>query len=115
VDYSNTAPVPRMLAVNAARAVFASLGASVAGPAGTIVAMAGRPAVEALASRSAAGRVALHSPLYWSDPAKRAAHGELTRQRMDCPAVHARISERTKAAHTAGAEACRSSPCLCQS
>jgi hypothetical protein len=37
---------------------------------------------------------------YWSDPAKRAAHGGLTRQRMDCPAVRERISERTKAAHT---------------
>jgi hypothetical protein len=36
---------------------------------------------------------------YWSDPGKRAAHSELTRQRMDRPDVRQRISERTKAAH----------------
>jgi hypothetical protein len=36
---------------------------------------------------------------YWSDPGRRAAHSELTRQRMDRPDVRERISERTKAAH----------------
>jgi hypothetical protein len=36
---------------------------------------------------------------YWSDPARRVAHGDLTRQRMDRPAVRERISERTKAAY----------------
>ena len=36
---------------------------------------------------------------YWSDPAKRTAYSDLTRQRMDRPDVRQRISERTKAAH----------------
>ena len=36
---------------------------------------------------------------YWSDPTKRAAHGELTRQRMDRAEVRRRISEGTAAAH----------------
>jgi predicted TIM-barrel fold metal-dependent hydrolase len=36
---------------------------------------------------------------YWSDPAKRTAHGALTCQRMDRPDVRERISERTAAAH----------------
>jgi hypothetical protein len=36
---------------------------------------------------------------YWSDAAKRAAHGDLTRQRMNRSEVRRRISERTSAAH----------------
>jgi predicted TIM-barrel fold metal-dependent hydrolase len=36
---------------------------------------------------------------HWSDPAKRTAQSELTRQRMDRRDVRAKISERTKAAH----------------
>ena len=36
---------------------------------------------------------------YWSDPATRTAHGELTRRRMVCPDVRERISKRTKAGH----------------
>jgi hypothetical protein len=42
-------------------------------------------------------RVALVA--HWSDPVKRTAQSELTRQRMDRCDVRARISERTKAAH----------------
>lgn len=58
VNYSNTGPVLRMLAVNAMRGVMAAIGASVAGPVGTLAFVAGRPAAERLAERSAAGRIA---------------------------------------------------------
>jgi hypothetical protein len=58
VNYSNTAPVLRMLTVTAMRGVMAAIGASVAGPVGTLAAVAGRPAAERLVERSAAGRIA---------------------------------------------------------
>jgi hypothetical protein len=53
-----------------------------------------QPRTDGSKDRTSAALVA-----YWSDPAKRTAHGELTRQRMGRPDIRQRISDRTKAAH----------------
>lgn len=58
VNTSNTAPVLRMLALNAFRGVLAAIGASVAGPAGAIAGFAANPAARAIGERTAAGRIA---------------------------------------------------------
>jgi hypothetical protein len=62
VNYSNTAPVLRMLANNALRGILASLGAVHSGPIGAVAGFYGHHvmsgAATALGERSAAGRVA---------------------------------------------------------
>jgi hypothetical protein len=58
VNYSNTAPVLRMLAGNALKGITVALGADVAGPVGALAGYGANVAGKALVERSAAGRVA---------------------------------------------------------
>jgi hypothetical protein len=51
----------------------------------------GKPRTEASRELSRA-----RANTYWADPARRKAHGEKTRYRMDRPEVRAKISENTK-------------------
>lgn len=58
VNYSNTAPVLRMILSNMGRNISALVGDIAAGPAGAVAAYGTNTAAKALAERSAAGRVA---------------------------------------------------------
>jgi hypothetical protein len=81
VNYSNTGAVLRMLANNALRGIFASLGVVHAGPIGALAGLYGHhqlsAAATALGERSAAGRVA--RSLYRS-PAQNAAEARFMEQ-----------------------------------
>lgn len=58
VNYSNTAPVLRMLAGNALKGISVALGAEMAGPVGALAGVGANAAAKSLGERSAAGRVA---------------------------------------------------------
>lgn len=77
VNYSNTAPVLKMLAMNAAKSIPIMLGAEVAGPLGIVGGYGVKKAGEALAERSAAGRVA--RSLYQSPATSRAQADSINR------------------------------------
>lgn len=78
VNYSNTAPVLRMLATNALKGITIALGAETAGPVGAIAGMGLNAAGKALGERSASGRVARSlygdmTPAATNDAARRRA------------------------------------------
>lgn len=58
VNYSNTAPVLRMLTSNALKGITVALGAETAGPVGALAGMGLNAAGKAMGERSASGRVA---------------------------------------------------------
>lgn len=78
VNYSNTAPVLRMLATNALKGITVALGAETAGPVGAIAGMGLNAAGKAMGERSASGRVARSlygdmTPAATNDAARRRA------------------------------------------
>ena len=77
VNFSNTAPVARMLVANAMKAIPVMLGAEVAGPVGALAGVGVNAAGKALLERSAAGRVA--RSLYRS-PAQNATDAAFAQQ-----------------------------------
>lgn len=87
VNYSNTAPVLRMIMSNALRGLAVMLGEATAGPAGAAAGFGAPFAAKALAERSAAGRVA--RSLYQS-PAQNASDAQFSQQMARYGALAAR-------------------------
>lgn len=88
VNYSNTAPVLRMLTTNTLKGISLALGGAAAGPAGMIASYGVNRGGQALVERSAAGRVA--RSLYRS-PAENAAEDAFVRQMGNYGALAARL------------------------
>jgi hypothetical protein len=88
VNYSNTAPVLRMLTANALKGISLALGGAAAGPAGMVASYGVNQAGQRLVERSAAGRVA--RSLYHS-PAQQAAESQFAQQMGRYGALAARM------------------------
>jgi hypothetical protein len=87
VNYSNTAPVLRMILSNTGRNLAALLGDVAGGPAGAVAAYGTSAAAKAMTERSAAGRVA--RSLY-NSPAQNAANATFANQMARYGAVASR-------------------------